>query len=150
MKKKRPYFATRLLFSLLAVMTTTTTWALTPLDGDVWDEETKTLTVNSNPRDMAYEGKTEIVNLVISSGVTSIGAYAFQDCSSLTSVTIPNSVTNIPYSTFRGCSSLTSIEIPNSVTKIGDDAFYGCSSLTSVSFPIGLTSIGSSAFSGCI
>lgn len=41
--------------------------------------------------------------------VTSIGDYAFYDCSGLTSVTIPNSVTSIGTSTFCQCSGLTEI-----------------------------------------
>ena len=64
--------------------------------------------------------------------VTSIGNWAFFQCSSLTSITIPNSVTSIGDNAFRGCSGLTSIAIPNSVTSIGDYAFRGCSGLTSI------------------
>ena len=58
--------------------------------------------------------------------VTSIGNWAFQDCSSLTSIDIPNSVTSIGNQAFWDCSSLTSVTIPNSVTSIGSAAFYNC------------------------
>ena len=82
--------------------------------------------------------------------VTSIGDWAFSECSGLTSVTIPNSVTSIGNRAFSGCSGLTSITIPNSVTSIGNEAFKGCSGLTSVTIPNSVTSIGFSAFSSCI
>ena len=88
-------------------------------------------------------------NTTIPNSVTSIGDYAFSDCSGLTSVTIPNSVTSIGYAAFKGCSSLTSVTIPNSVTSIGGWAFSGCSGLTSVTIPNSVTSIGESAFWGC-
>ena len=87
-------------------------------------------------------------NTIISNSVTSIGDYAFADCSSLTSITIPNSITSIGYSAFSSCRSLTSLTIPNSVTSIGDYAFYNCSSLTSIAIPNSVTSIGNYAFEG--
>ena len=55
--------------------------------------------------------------------VTSIGEFAFYNCSSLTSVSIPNSITSIGNGAFSYCSSLKSITIPNNVTKIGYRAF---------------------------
>ena len=79
----------------------------------------------------------------------SIGNYAFYGCSGLTSIEIPSSVTSIGRYAFSGCSSLTSIEIPSSVTSIGYSAFSYCSGLTSIEIPSGVISIGSSAFSGC-
>ena len=71
-------------------------------------------------------------NTIIPNDVTSIGEYAFYECSDLTSVTIPNSVTSIGSYAFSGCSGLTSITIPNSVTSIGSSAFLNCSGLTSI------------------
>ena len=77
---------------------------------------------------------------------TSIGGYAFNECSGLTSVTIPNSVTSIGERAFQACTSLTSITIPNSVTSIGDYAFQGCNSLSTITIPNSVTSIGANAF----
>ena len=91
----------------------------------------------------------DIKKIIIGDGVTSIGSYAFYDCSSLTSVEIPSSVTSIESYVFYGCSSLTSVEIPSSVTSIGFSAFEYCSSLTSVEIPSSVTRIWKWAFDGC-
>ncbi len=99
-----------------------------------------------------YSGDNEIINIpstINDKKVTSIGDYAFSDCSGLTSVTIPDSVTSIGDYAFCKCSGLTSITIPNSVTSIGNSAFYNCKSLTSITIPDSVTSIGDYAFSDC-
>ena len=98
-------------------------------------------------------GDLAIPSSVVNDGntysVTSIGEYAFLDCSGLTSVTIPNSVTSISDYAFYGCSGLTSVTIPNSMTSIGYEAFRNCSGLTSVTIPNSMTSIGEYAFAEC-
>ncbi len=94
--------------------------------------------------------KYDIKRIIIGDGVTTIGEFAFTNCSTLTSVTIPNSVTEIGEFAFEYCRALTSVTIPNSVTKIRDLAFAGCSALTSVTIPNSVTEIGDRAFSGCI
>ena len=96
-----------------------------------------------------YGYGTDITTVVIADGVTSIGDYAFFDCTSLASITIPASVTSIGSAAFSNCNGLASIEIPIRVTSIGSSAFASCASLTSVTIPASVTSIGSSAFSGC-
>ena len=87
--------------------------------------------------------------VTISDSVTSIGSYAFNNCSSLESVTIPDSVTTIGSYAFYYCSSLESVTIPDSVTSIGSYAFNNCSSLESVTIPDSVTTIGSYAFRYC-
>ena len=93
--------------------------------------------------------RPNIKSVTIGNSMTSIGSFAFSDCSRLTSITIPDSVTSIGYSAFYGCSGLTSITIPDSVTSIGGFAFAVCSGLTSVTIGNSVTSIGNSAFRGC-
>ena len=92
-------------------------------------------------------GKTG--SYTIPSSVTSIGDYAFSDCSGLTSVTIPSSVTSIGNYAFSNCNGLTSVTISASVTSIGERAFSSCSGLTRVTIPASVTSIGERAFSYC-
>ena len=97
----------------------------------------------------AFDGCSNMTSVTIPSSVTRIGEYAFQACEGLTSVTIPESVTRIERSTFYCCEGLTSVTIPNSVTSISDEAFSTCLGLTSVTIPKSVTTIGSGAFFGC-
>ena len=91
----------------------------------------------------------KITSATIAEGVTSIGSYAFYNCSSMATVSIPDGVTTIGGSAFYGCSNLANVTIPDGLTTIGGGAFYGCSSMATVNIPDGVTSIGSSAFQNC-
>ncbi|MCF0243864.1 MAG: leucine-rich repeat domain-containing protein [Bacteroidaceae bacterium] len=97
----------------------------------------------------AFYNCSGLTSISIPNGVTYIGDYAFSCCSSLTSVIIPDGVTSIGVFVFYGCSGLKSAIIPNSVTSIGDDVFGFCSALTSITIPNGVTSIGDDAFLEC-
>ena len=122
------------------------------------DKDTGILTIAGSGKMCDYTSDTQapwndlsefIRTVIISEGTSSIGSYAFYNCSALTSVTIGNSVTSIGDSAFYQCSGLTSVTIGSSVTSIGDSAFYKCSGLTSVTIPDSVTSIGDSAFYYC-
>lgn len=80
--------------------------------------------------------------------VTFIGYYAFQD-NNIRSIKIPISVTSIGGYAFSNCTSLETVEIPNSVKTIEKYAFFNCTSLTSVILPKTLTYIGEYAFYKC-
>ena len=86
---------------------------------------------------------------VIPDSVTSIGSYAFQNCTGLTSITIPDSVTSIGNYAFSACTGLTSITIPDSVTYIGRYTFSDCTGLTSATLGAGVATINSYTFDGC-
>ena len=59
-------------------------------------------------------------------GMTSIGAYAFANCTNLISIEIPEGVTFIGNYAFNNCTSLLSATLPASLSSIGQNAFNGC------------------------
>lgn len=120
---------------------------------------------------------TQITQVEVTAGVTSIGDYAFYGCSNLATVTLPEGITSIGQKAFHGCEGLTAIRIPSSVQAIGRYAFYECinlatvenlenskitkieegtfstryrypTRLTSIAFPENLSEIGEDAFHG--
>ena len=90
-----------------------------------------------------------IKTIIIKSGVTSIGDYAFYISDEATKVTIPDTVTSIGRLSFGACKKLTSITLPDHITSIGSYAFEDCWALTKVTMPNDLTNLGEHAFSGC-
>jgi len=114
--------------------------------GDMYDWYLEESSINCAPW---YQKRDSIYNVVINDGVTSIGNYAFFDCSVLSNITIPYSVTSIGDLAFSSCSSLTAITIPDSVTIIGMGAFENCSGLTGITLPKNITNIGSGTFFQC-
>ena len=96
-----------------------------------------------------YPARRTEIEYIIPDSVKTIGAYAFEECTSLKSVTIPDSVTNIGNCALSSCTHLTNVTIGSGVTSIGSSAFYGCRSLTSITIPDSVTSIGYGTFIGC-
>ena len=93
------------------------------------------ISFSDNPLSYAHhlysDENTEITNLIIPSGVTSIRGGLFSNCSGLTSIVIPSSVTNIGSSAFSGCSNLTSVtSYITDIFETGKDAFTGCENAT--------------------
>lgn len=80
---------------------------------------------------------------------TSIGNYAFENCTNLKGVKIPDTATAIGAATFYGCSTLESIEIPDSVTSMGSEIFRGCTGLTSVQLSANVAYVPTHTFNGC-
>jgi hypothetical protein len=79
-----------------------------------------------------YSYREKITEVVVEAGVTTIGWYAFHNCSSLLSVTLPASVTSIGDVAFYNCRSLTSITLPEGVNSIDHRTFGWCYALTEI------------------
>lgn len=94
---------------------------------------------------VCFSGCTQLQNLVLQDGCTTVPEKMCTSCSKLSSVVLPNSVTSIGNSAFESCPMLDAIVIPNGVTSIGNFAFYGAH-LSSVVIPDSVTTIGEGAF----
>lgn len=108
--------------------------------GDMWN-----YTENNLP---AY-AQSNIQKVVVESGVTSIGNYAFYDCSELESVELGDTITSIGEYSFAGCTSLKSIELPDGVSKINAYAMSDCTSLRTIRIPRSVRFIVLTAFVNC-
>ena len=93
-----------------------------------------------------YDNHVAIQQVIIESGITSIGTQAFEGCTNLSAVSIPDTVQTIGTYAFQSCSSLRSICIPEGVVSIDGGAFLGCYNIRWIELPQSLQTIGSSAF----
>lgn len=96
-----------------------------------------------------FQNCTGLSGIVLPEGIGSIDENAFEGCTSLASVTIPDTVNEIGQFAFRNCSALKSIEIPRGVITIGSDSFNGCTALESIEIPDSVTTIERAAFHEC-
>ena len=114
--------------------------------------------------------KSSIKAVVVESGVTSVGEYAFEGCPNLASITLPEGLKTIGQNAFNNCDKLKNLTVPAGVVlgtsafsgcdalttinlgsevRIGNYAFSQCSSLANVALAEGIQSIGSYAFYNC-
>lgn len=95
-----------------------------------------------------YPAARTETNYTIPEGVTTIGRFAFSDCSILKSITTPESVTTFDGAAFYGSTSLANINIPQSVTSIGEGAF-AFSGIEAIAIPSSITTLEKMTFSLC-
>ena len=99
-----------------------------------YDSVTTTLTINGTGEMYNYTStsspwndyKSQITDIVIESGVTSIGNYAFYKCTTLTNVTIPDSVTYIGNEAFGYDMNLLTRPYYSSNCILGSYVFSNC------------------------
>jgi len=96
---------------------------------------------------ISYFGKAS--KFKIPNGVKIIGAMAFEGNTNLTEVVFPNSLCSIEDEAFSHCLKLTRITLPKNVTDIGVRCFYGCESLSDVLSLGNVKTIKEETFMGC-
>ncbi len=96
-----------------------------------------------------YDYCSKIKRVVIKSGVSSIGRFAFSSLYYVTDVSIPVSVLTIKEYAFNQCLKLSGISLASGVISIGNYAFSECIRLTGIKIPSTVTSLGEGAFNHC-
>ncbi len=125
------------------------TWKLTAESELVIEGTGEMYNYSNNPAAPWSSYKSSIKSVNIKDGVTSIGNWAFAQCSALTDVSISESVTTIGGDAFRECSILEEITLPTGLTQLGTGVFLYCDALKSITVPEGVTIIGSDTFEFC-
>ncbi|MBQ4390806.1 MAG: leucine-rich repeat protein [Paludibacteraceae bacterium] len=114
--------------------------------------------------------RTSITSVIISEGVTTIGAHAFNGCSHLTSLTVPPSLTSIGQNAFSSCYAMESLYISDLTAWCnidfgtydsspfsrngysnyvgGGDLYVNGTKVTTLTIPDGITEIKHDAFYG--
>ncbi len=145
-----------------------------------FDKSTGTLTISGQGRMQNwndpystpwYDAKDSITNIIVQSGVTRIGDFAFSGCihlrqvsfpdslqefgvyalayTGLKTVSIPKGVTQVSMGLFSGCSALEEVIFHDRVEYIGISAFSECSSLKRIDLPVRTDTVCDGAFSKC-
>ena len=95
-----------------------------------------------------YNGDAAIVIVPDDLGVTTIGAYAFND-SDVTEVVLPEGITAIEEGAFSCNYQLEYVHLPSTLRTIGEGAFNDCRELKSITIPEGVTELPRLAFYSC-
>lgn len=90
--------------------------------------------------------ESEIKDVVIEAGVTTVGDNAFYECYNVSEVTLPDGLVSVGDSAFYYCRELSELSIPDSVMVIGRRGFRSCLALETVTLPDGVERIGEKAF----
>ena len=112
---------------------------------------------------LKYVFGNNVEEYVVGNSVTSIGAYAFCNCSYMKSIDIPSSITSIGYMTFSGCSGLTKVNISDIAAWCGinfidwesnplyyaHNLYLNDEIIDSLIIPNSVTSIGDYTFYNC-
>ncbi len=86
--------------------------------------------------------------VIISEGITEVGAHLFADCNNLRSVSLPTTLEKISDHAFDSC-GLTSVTLPGGLSYIGAFAFAD-TEISSIELPTSIDTLTPGAFASCI
>ena len=81
--------------------------------------------------------------------LTSIGQYAFYNCTNLALTKLPEGLTNLRTNAFLNCTNLAITEIPEKITTFSSSVFQGCASLSEITCKGMISSFSSTLFKDC-
>ncbi|MBR5093590.1 MAG: leucine-rich repeat protein [Oscillospiraceae bacterium] len=110
--------------------------------GDMWEWQDELQTPWNSLR-------SQIREVIVAPGVTSVGPFAFCFCDALEKADLPEGLTRICAEAFGYDSTLKTIDLPEGLTEIGHAAFINAVALPSLAFPSTLETIAGYAFCGC-
>ncbi len=122
-------------------------WVLQPETGLLTVAGTGAMTNwSSGSKTPWYAYRASIKAVEITSGVTSVGNYAFNGFGSVITVTTGDTVTSVGSYAFQNCTGLTDLTVWAS--SLGASAFGGCTGLLRVTLPVDYT-VAQYPFTGC-
>ena len=104
-------------------------WQYSPEDNTVYIDGEGDLLLGDVSK---FIKKQNVVNVVINSGITSIGYGAFSGCQTIRTIEIPETVKTIDSKAFSNCFSLKEITFPENISVISKDSFMNCHGLQKI------------------
>lgn len=94
-----------------------------------------------------WDSNNSLTKVILSSDISYIGDYSFDECKALLNVVFPSKLTSIGMQSFYACYNLSDIDLSATKTvSIGQMSFSYCRSLEKISLPRTLKTIGKYAF----
>ncbi len=100
--------------------------------------------------DNAFSSMTTLKEIDLSdTQISSIGSYAFSDCTALENIILPESLKSIDTCAFINCTSVKKFNLNDGLDHIGSYAFGNCTGITSLVIPESVTAMDDRMLNGC-
>ena len=97
-----------------------------------------------------FDGCTGITSISLPETLQSINGYAFRNCSQLSEIVVPEGVTTVGEHCFENCTSLTSVSLPTTLKVLENHLFKNCNQLESFVFQPTMEKVEEHCFDQCL